>query len=127
MANEIILLEAKPYNMKDRDTGATVAGINIKYTIGDVVMTEREIGLVIFDDRLPYSALPNLEVVPGWYETVDQEVSQKDAKGKMQRVTKLLDVKFIAALGLIRMGADGKPLNGKSQDKQDQVPAGAAR
>lgn len=107
MAEEIILLSAQPYDMRDEQTGNQVKGLTIKYTYGEAVQQGTGVGLIMYDDNLPHEALLDLRVVPGFYEPKEEYRATKNARGKTMRVSKIVGLKFSGEVELVK-----RPLNG---------------
>lgn len=122
---EILILEATPYKIVDEKTGELNTGLSIKYTYGESVQSESRRGLVSYDDSLPYEALNDLRVVPGFYVTMEAPKPVKNARGKTQRVMKIVGLRFVCAMSIMRVGADGKPApaNGVAPAREG-APAG---
>jgi hypothetical protein len=106
---EILVLEASPYKFKN-DENELVSGMSIKYTVND----ERKIGLVSYDDTLPYEALLELRDVPGFYQPREEFRAVRGQNGKMQRVAKIVGLTFVGGVRLVR--SDGSDKVAKSEN-----------
>ena len=99
----IVVLHSSTYSFNDAATGKLVEGINIKYTAGEPVNENGQQGIVLYDDRLPYSVRGQLLAVPGYYRPVEEFVAVKDKKtGKTSRTLRIVGLQYVAAAKMAR-------------------------
>jgi putative sterol carrier protein len=90
LQGRVLILHARRYDFKDKETGKDIVGCKVVYSDGQLVVSDEESGLQLQDAKMNVKLYNYLDIVPGWYD-----VQATVNKGKVE----FSGVKFVAPFG----------------------------